>query len=607
MTYLSALGSVLAIIAIVIVGGVIIAFLGNIIMNAFDADRKYGKKVDNEEDEIRNIRDNVYTTPAETKDGAQTTYPNKAEVDEVEDEDDFNYAKEVDGATALKEKEELEKEIKGFDSKELDFDEDDFFKDYKASLKEEEASDDVDDFDLMSMVDEISADVLGTKKAEIDKQEEEESANNSSMLDKYSIDSILNDEEDDEEDEDDALLVEVPSKEEKVDDESLKEMRSIRDDIASMLEELKSSKKVEETVQVATEEIDEIVEDELEEETESIDDKINAEVQRRVDERLQENLQIVEELRKSLEEKEAEIQSAHDSKKEMEERYSKINREMVEQMGSQIQSTVSESFEQIKSLRAQLEDLTRQLEEERAMNWKVAQNVAVEEAEKTIKVVENNVVEKEDVVSDIIEEAIIEDEEVSEVAKEIVEEEIDNRVEEILSQTTEEINEIRERVQEVTTETVVEEVVTMHYSTEAQYLARLEVLEERLKIAKKDLKVNDKEYKPLEKVKRTLDRDKAKLRRKEAIAAKKKVALYGVNNYVDIDKDKAEKLAHELELLDGLRLSVSHCEEVMNANADRYPILERTHIILANNIIDIETDILQLQKELKILRDKNSK
>jgi len=59
MTYLSALGSVLAIIAIVIVGGVIIAFLGNIIINAFDADRKYGKKVD-DEDEIRNsIKTNV--------------------------------------------------------------------------------------------------------------------------------------------------------------------------------------------------------------------------------------------------------------------------------------------------------------------------------------------------------------------------------------------------------------------------------------------------------------------------------------------------------------------------------------------------------------------
>ena len=31
-----------------------------------------------------------------------------------------------------------------------------------------------------------------------------------------------------------------------------------------------------------------------------------------------------------------------------------------------------------------------------------------------------------------------------------------------------------------------------------------------------------------------LDRYQTKLRRKEAVVAKKKVALYGVNNYVDI-------------------------------------------------------------------------
>ena len=51
-----------------------------------------------------------------------------------------------------------------------------------------------------------------------------------------------------------------------------------------------------------------------------------------------------------------------------------------------------------------------------------------------------------------------------------------------------------------------------------------------------------------------LERDKIKLRRKYAIVAKKKVALYGVNNYVDIDKDKAEKLAQELELLEILKI-----------------------------------------------------
>ena len=86
--------------------------------------------------------------------------------------------------------------------------------------------------------------------------------------------------------------------------------------------------------------------------------------------------------------------------------------------------------------------------------------------------------------------------------------------------------------------------------------------------------------------------------------AKKKVALYGVNNYVDIDKDKAEKLAQELELLEGLKLSVGHCEEVMNANVDRYPILVHTDKILRENIANIESDIETLNKELKVLREK---
>ena len=37
-------------------------------------------------------------------------------------------------------------------------------------------------------------------------------------------------------------------------------------------------------------------------------------------------------------------------------------------------------------------------------------------------------------------------------------------------------------------------------------------------------------------------------------------------------------------MLEGLKLSVQHCEEVMRENADRYPILEQTNTILTNNI-----------------------
>ena len=141
--------------------------------------------------------------------------------------------------------------------------------------------------------------------------------------------------------------------------------------------------------------------------------------------------------------------------------------------------------------------------------------------------------------------------------------------------------------------------------TEEECVQKIEMLEERLKNVKKDYKVNLKEYKPLKKVMNDLERYQTKLRRKEAIVAKKKVALYGVNNYVDIDKEKAEKLANELELLDGLRLSVSHCEEVINANKDRFPILEHTNQILEDQIAHIETDIAQAQETLKKIREKN--
>ena len=140
--------------------------------------------------------------------------------------------------------------------------------------------------------------------------------------------------------------------------------------------------------------------------------------------------------------------------------------------------------------------------------------------------------------------------------------------------------------------------------TEEECIARLETLEERLKVAKKDYKINMKEYRPLKKVMTDLEKYQTKLRRKETIVAKKKVALYGVNNYVDIDKEKAEKLANELELLDGLRLSVSHCEEVINANKDRFPILEHSNQILENQIATLEADIASTQATLQRIRDK---
>lgn len=95
-----------------------------------------------------------------------------------------------------------------------------------------------------------------------------------------------------------------------------------------------------------------------------------------------------------------------------------------------------------------------------------------------------------------------------------------------------------------------------------------------------------------------------KLRKKDMQLANKKISLYGVNNYVDLDKEKAENVLNESELVEGLRLSVSHCEEVINANKDRYPILEHTNNILENQIANLEADIENTKQILEKIREK---
>ena len=190
-----------------------------------------------------------------------------------------------------------------------------------------------------------------------------------------------------------------------------------------------------------------------------------------------------------------------------------------------------------------------------------------------------------------------------ETEEELVEE-TDTRAGEIeeLKRQVEELNRQLEIARASTVQTEV--VIDM---TEEECLNRIATVEERLKNLKKDYKVNLKEYKPLKRVRENLEKYQTKLRRREAVAAKKKVALYGVNNYVDIDKDKAEKLANELELLDGLRLSVQHCEEVIESSKDRYPILENTNNILEEQIANTEADLAELQLKLEKIREKQGK
>lgn len=136
-----------------------------------------------------------------------------------------------------------------------------------------------------------------------------------------------------------------------------------------------------------------------------------------------------------------------------------------------------------------------------------------------------------------------------------------------------------------------EKVEVAPAGSKEEYEARLATLKDRLVTNEKELRKVKKEFLPLRKVAKTLESDEKKLRRKEAIVAKQKVVLYGVNNIGDIDEEKAKKLEEDLDILEGFRLSVQHCEEVMAANKERYPILERTYNILSENNETLKKDI----------------
>lgn len=147
-------------------------------------------------------------------------------------------------------------------------------------------------------------------------------------------------------------------------------------------------------------------------------------------------------------------------------------------------------------------------------------------------------------------------------------------------------------------------VETIETESLESLLARKEVLAERLSASEKELKANKKEYVPLSRIKKHLEADKAKLRRKEAVVAKQKVVLFGVNNYV-VDPEKEKKLSEDLDVLDALRLSVQHCEEVMKENEDRYPILEKTNGILVKQVEELKADIADLDARIAKLQGEN--
>lgn len=131
------------------------------------------------------------------------------------------------------------------------------------------------------------------------------------------------------------------------------------------------------------------------------------------------------------------------------------------------------------------------------------------------------------------------------------------------------------------------------------YENRLATLESDLKEAQKELKANNKEYMPIVKVKKAYEKDSEKLRRKEAQVAKQKVAIYGVNKSGKINEAKRQKLEENVQLLKELKDSVYNCEQVIEKNKDRFPILEKNHKLIAKQVKRLEDDIASVKEALK--------
>ena len=251
------------------------------------------------------------------------------------------------------------------------------------------------------------------------------------------------------------------------------------------------------------------------------------------------------------------------------------------------------------------QELIRKLQEE--------QEAEEEEQEQPVEEVEEEPEEVED--SD---EETYEEEEEEEEVEESEEETQDDSAEEIarLEAEKEELLKEKERY-EAMCRALEEEKQQLLESVQEQNLPvvvtpklslddlrqRLQDAEEKLKANEKDLKQCKKDFIPLNRIWKTHEKDKKKLERKEAKVAKQKVMLYGVNNYEDIDEEKARKLAEDLDLYDGLKLSVQHCEEVMEKNADRYPLLKKMYEVLKRQNTELKEEIATLREQISELEE----
>ena len=577
--------SIVAIVAIVLVAGGLIAFIGHMVIGVFDGNKKPAKQDQKEVidyaqyKQLEDAKQQVYTSDYNFEAINESKAHKEREMAQSEKDTIFDIKDDKDD-----ELEEIEKRLKESMDEEV--------KEVAEPTKEgsnktEDALEDLDaDFDLDGMLSEISDEVIEQEKSEAGSEVQIDES-----LSKYDINN-LNFEEESEEEEDLINLIDGEEEEDILDEEQdqeveeqleedkessansysdvIPELQIIKEQLAELKAQMQEAKEVKTTNSEPIKERMYLLPD------------VNPEI-----ERLQAQLaQLNAELEQAKKEKEEAIKEKEQSK--------------------------SEGNAEIESLKAQLEELNDGLEEVKAAKEEMANIEDDDEEDDEALSIDEALAE--DLIEDLdIDEAIedIEDEGVDnqEDDESFIEEEITEERISVLPEPNSEIERLKAELAELNKQleearTAKVEVVRIDI-TEEECVQKIEILEERLKNVKKDYKINMKEYRPLKKVMTDLERYQTKLRRKEAVVAKKKVALYGVNNYVDIDKDKAEKLANELELLDGLRLSVSHCEEVINANKDRFPILEHTNQILEDQIANLEADLLSAQETLKKIREKN--
>jgi len=135
------------------------------------------------------------------------------------------------------------------------------------------------------------------------------------------------------------------------------------------------------------------------------------------------------------------------------------------------------------------------------------------------------------------------------------------------------------------------------------YEQKLIELDAELRETEKELRANKTEYIPLTRIHKAYERDSEKLRKKEIQIAKQKVALYGVNSS-KTDPVKKAKLDENLAAYAELKDSVSHCEEVIKKNKDRYPVLQKNYELIVRHVDRINADIKTCEKAISYYNKK---